>query len=57
MVEDSSTKEGWSPAQVRINQAHRYHSSPTNPKAITMNTTVAVVVGTNAKNIPKQYEE
>jgi hypothetical protein len=51
MVEDSSTKEGWSPAQVRVNLAHRYRSLNTSLKASSMNTTVAVGVGTNAKNI------
>ena len=50
-VKHSSTKEGWSPAQVKINQAHRYHSSNTNPKASMMNTTAAVGVGTNVRSI------
>lgn len=55
-VKHSPTKEGRSPAQARRNQAHRYHSSNTNPKASSMNTTVAVRSGISAKNIPEQEE-
>jgi hypothetical protein len=55
-VKHSPIKVEKLPAQARVNQARRYHSSNTSLKASMMNTTAAVGDGTNAINIPEQEE-